>query len=226
MYNFLKYSLVFLLVSSFFSCRKTIREKVAINYSYYPINIGHEITYLVDSIVYDDFTNTIKNFKYKIREVNVSSFAENAVRAEVFIAPNVSDSFQIKNAVALQLENNQLIRLDNNLKTIPLTFPISVNRKWNVNAQNNLAVKEAIINSKSLIKNFNNLTLDSICEVQYENDSNLIARNTELYYYAPGIGLVGKEIIHIESQNIIPQLTISNRATSGYKVIYTIEKFK
>lgn len=195
-------------------------------YNYQRIDVGYTATYAVDSTVYDDFTKTTINYRYYIKLNNQSIYTTVdtfvITQQQVYKSNYANDSFTVINVRGSQYRNNKTIELNNNVKTIVLNYPLIKAKVWNTNAENNLPIKNATIRATNNSYTYNTISYGNVCEITYENDSNLITKNVELYQYAPNVGLVHKQITHVQSQTIKPNVPVSLRATSGYSVIYNL----
>ena len=68
---FIAVSMCFFIVES---CNEVTVSPLNLYDSYYPISIGEERIYTVDSIAFDNFNNRIDTFYYRQREVIVDTF--------------------------------------------------------------------------------------------------------------------------------------------------------
>ena len=60
-------------------------SKEFIGYQYLPLELGQENTYQVDSIKYDDFTNTIDTIQFQRREVVDGTFVDGEGRLNYIV---------------------------------------------------------------------------------------------------------------------------------------------
>ena len=61
------------------SCKdETVLEPEAQFNNYFPAVKGNYIVYDCDSVVYDDFTNTVDTLKFKIKEYYETEFTDNS----------------------------------------------------------------------------------------------------------------------------------------------------
>lgn len=176
--------------------------------------------YTVDSIVYDDFTNTIDTFKYKIRIVIDSVWQPNPNRiVHLAYAYRVLPNNGLAAFKTIQYELNplNLLTTDNNQTLVSLAFPIIRNKTWWGNA--NSAQTEARQFRYTLVQEtvrINNKFYFDVARVRQLDEQNFIFRNFAEELYGPKIGLLRQELIDIETQN--------NRR-SGYHYIAQIDTF-
>ncbi len=195
-------------------------------YNYQRNDVGYIATYAVDSTVYDDFTKTTIKYRYYIKLYNQSTYTTVdtfAITQQLVYKSNyANDSFMFISVRGSQYRNNKTIELNNNVKRILLNYPLIKNKVWNINAENNLVLKNVTVTAIDNSYTYNNTSYADVREITYENDSNLITKNVELYQYAPSVGLVHRQVTHLQSQTIKPNISISLRATSGYSVSYNL----
>jgi hypothetical protein len=217
-----------LLVASNVACSKKNKLPIPLlpTYNYQRTDVGYTAVYKVDSTVYDNFTQTKTHYTYYIKTINDSIYTTvdtfKIARQLLYKSSVGLDSFNYMAVQGLQYRAGKTIELKNNVKCIILNYPLTLNKTWNINAENNKDSKNSTITS--IVKTFNYATnyITNVVEITYENDSNLIAKNVEQYLYAENIGMVKKEITHLQSQNIKPNIPVSMRATNGYTVTYTL----
>ena len=228
-YNTIKYLLllVSVIVVGMVACKKKTNENIVIPINNYQrTDVGFSAVYAVDSTVYDNFAKTIVGYRYFIKVLNESVYITTdtfpITRQLVYKSNSATDSFIVIQVQGLQYRNNFTIQLLNNKKQVVLNYPIVLNKVWNVNAENNLSPQNITLTATNITYNYNAVNYVNVCNVTYQNDSNLITKNVEKYAYAPSIGLVYKQITHLQSQTIKPNIPISLRATEGYSVVYNL----
>jgi hypothetical protein len=208
------------------SCKKD--EPVSSNdlgYSYFPTEIKRYIIYDVDSIVHDDFTNTIDTFKYQLKEYIDISFTDNAGRNTLRIersvkyynpsVPYSSIPWTLKNVWYANRTNTTAERVEENQRYVKLIFPVVNKKSWNGNASNTLGEKEYVYTEVNVPKTIGPISSDSTLSVTQQNSENLIEKKYYVEVYAKNIGMVSKEIIDVQSNTIIPGVPIMERITSG-----------
>ncbi|MEQ1732839.1 MAG: hypothetical protein ABL940_04155 [Bacteroidia bacterium] len=219
--------LVSVVAMSVVACKKTAKENIVtpVN-NYQRTDVGFNTVYAVDSTVYDNFTKTTVRYKYYIKVLNESVYTTTdtfpITRQLVYKSNYATDSFTVIQVQGLQYRNNFTIQLLNNQKQIVLNYPLVLNKVWNVNAENNSTPQNATLTAINTTYNYNAVSYGNVCTVTYQNDSNLITKNVAQYTYAPAIGLVYKQVTHLQSQTIKPNVPISLRATEGYSVVYNL----
>lgn len=202
----LHFSFALILVLFFFSCTKdTVEEAVDLKKSYFPIEKGLVIEYLVDSIVWNDFSLPVKvdSFKYVVRYKIDTFYYDNTSKITYrYIKSVLHDSlgWQIVHVGSVQSNDAGVEITENNLKLLKLTWPIRSGRSWNINVYNGQAKKEALLTDVDSKKSINNLNFDSCAVVLLEDETTLISINFEQEIYSKNIGLLMKEVTHLETK--------------------------
>lgn len=180
------------------ACRSEIEAPKEYGAALYPQNIGTEVVYQVDSIVYDDFLlrpdNKPDTFTYQLREVLESKFTDNSGKQanRVVIYKRLNDSFNWEpyQVVSTSMNLEGLQRLENNFRYIKLAFPVAENKTWNgnaLNAKNQTMYKYISAYKTGIVGKF---IIDSLVTVQQEDDSNFVEKRYAKEIYAPQIGLI------------------------------------
>jgi len=113
-------------------------------YDYYPLQIGSERTYFVDSIVYDDNgpTQAIDTFKYLFKEVVVDTFIDDAGALSFTISkyfkplPDSITNWQFAGNNFAQQTNLTAQKIADNVREVKLIFPLRELNSWNGNLYN------------------------------------------------------------------------------------------
>lgn len=199
--NLLLILLIFFAVQ--YSCKKdSTLPPVDMGYDYFPTTQGKWIIYQVDSIHYNDFTNTSDTFHFQIKEFIESKFLDgNSRQSERIERSSRIDNSQpwtLSNVWFSTLTNSRAERNEENIKYIKLTFPITVSSNWDANAFNTLEKQEC--RYKDLYKTFfvDSLRFDSTITVQKDDFLTFIGRDFEKEVYAKHIGMIYREAIHVE----------------------------
>lgn len=170
-------------------------------YNYYPTVVGSYITYQCDSIVYDDFNNTIDTFRFQIKEVYESEFTDNAgrraIRIERFKKTDTTSWF-LKDVWFTAADSDQAEKIEEDVRFIKLVFPVKAGKIWNSNALNSQG--ESLTEYINVHQPYSttSLNFDSTLTTINTEPANLVEefRNTEVY--ATGIGLVYKNLVDVK----------------------------
>jgi len=180
-----------------FSCKKDIEDPVDVGYGYFPVNVGHWATYQVDSTYYDDFTDSVRVYHYKIREQVESTFMDNQNRETQRIEryKQISDttSWYINNVWAMNLTASTAEKVEENQRYIKLIFPVKKGKTWDGNAYNILGEQEYEFGSVGKAYTVNGITFDSTVTVIQKIESNIIHADYQIEVFAKHVGLIYKK---------------------------------
>jgi len=191
---FMKWIMI-LAITSFVSCKKDAKnETYDLGYDYFPIDSGWVRTYSVDSISYNDNTQSIDTFHFILKEINSGIIQGHTLSGHLeilrLVQPDSSLFFVPRNSCyVLQTENN-LQRVDENIRTVKLIFPIGNIKTWDGNLLNGNGKKTFQLQSNST--NFNNGdTLFANCATVIEAQASNVIENILIKsVYCKGLGLV------------------------------------
>jgi len=189
--------LVLLFLAIFFqSCKKDEEETPISLYTgqnYYPDETGIERTYLVDSIAWDEFTNTIDTFRYYYREVIESHYTDNAgrktQRIERFLFDSTAGTWVIWRVMAANVTSGTVELLDDNIRYLRLVLPPSLNTSWNGNVYNTFDPLSYKITAVHEPETTPFLQFDSTLTVVQQDDFTLIYDRYAEERYAANYGL-------------------------------------
>ncbi len=242
---------VFLLIgiSLLPSCKPETEEiEVDFGYDYFPLEVGKFIEYDVDSIIYDNVNNAIvvDSISFAMREEIVDTLIDNegnlAYIVERFEKITTESPWVSKDIWVAQSVDNQGHRVEENLRFIKLTFPVSIETTpWDGNTfidpNTTISVAgESIVIFKNWLYEYsevdafrviNNFQFDSTLTVVQANEENLIELRYSSETYAKGVGLVYKEMKILDTQCITPCTndTWEEKAEKGFIVRQTVRDF-
>lgn len=218
----MKYLLLFIMLSILWACEKHNTELVDVDYGYeyFPLDIGANWTYAVDSLVFDpglSGTDTSRSQSF-LREVIVDTLLSNTgtiqYRVEQSWRATDTADWQILKVLTLEREEQRALRTEDNLKFIKLTFPLKEGNSWDGNAFLDAQIKIAIAGEQlEFFKNWSyqvlsfeeliqlgSLSFADVVSVQNADDENLIERRYAFEQYARGIGLVYRALTVLDTQ--------------------------
>lgn len=129
-----------LFLVSFFSCKKESDDKYAndVSAGYFPLEVGHYITYSVDSLIWNDFNCTVDTNTYQVRYTVADTFFDNASRLSYRIETSIRTAdtlpWQPGNVVYATRTATGLEYVESNLRFIKLTYPIVEGQTWDGNS--------------------------------------------------------------------------------------------
>lgn len=211
----------FLVVSTVTSCKKEKEPPVDFKYEYFPVRVGQYSIYEVDSTVYDNFSDSIYNYIYQIKEIYESEYYDNQNRLTYRIVryyrKTASDDWQVQHVWAVNRTNLTAERVENNIRTVNLRFPVKNGLMWNANVYNSNGEQNFEISNLDIPYLLGSQTYDTtLTLVQQADTGNLISYKYKFEIYAKNVGLVYKEINDVEDQkNITPNIAVQYRIDSG-----------
>ncbi len=188
---------------------------------YYPLEVGNYIVYEVDSIIYNPtgikVVDTTKTF---FREEIVDTLQDNEgntlFKIEKFEKKDWNSEWAVSKVLSASVIDNQAFRTEDNLKFMPLVFPLRENKSWNGNVffdplQTVVIAGETLEMFKDWSshrmrdigepESIGNLNFDEVLTVNASNStSNKIEFRSWQEKYAKGIGLVYKEVWVLDTQ--------------------------
>lgn len=197
------YLILIALISFMSACKKdSVIPPDPFYYEYFPTKVGSFITYNCDSIVYDDFNNTVDTFRFQIKELYQSEFTDNsgrrAIRIERYKKWSDTTSWFLKDVWYTVTDNNQAEKIEEDVRYIKLVFPVKAGKTWNSNALNSMDARETEYMDVHKSYSIGALSFDSTLTTENTEPENLVDeyRNTEIY--AKGVGLIYKKLVDVE----------------------------
>lgn len=203
------------------ACKKeTDTSEYDYGYNYLPDDSGTYVIYKVDSVVYNDFDNTVRYSTIYLKEKIGEQFKDNLGRTAKKILRYYSDTlttrwelfnvdYIIKTALVAE-------RVEDNLRYIKLVFPNEVNKKWLGNKlitvpppyiidTSNYFLNDWKYTIKNRDKYFDNgvKIYDSTLLVSQIQDSSAITKTYSVERYARNVGLVYKEFWLLTTQDSV-----------------------
>ncbi len=219
------FSITFLL---FISCHKNSQYPINYGYEYFPTTLGHFIIYDVDSISYNDFTDSIDTFHYQVKEILTENFNDISGRAsqriEKHVRLNDTSSWEISQVGYQTLTTYVAEKYEDNLRYIKLSFPVKNNLSWKGNTYINyndpdcnwLASDwEYKLTSVNELLNINGNHFDLTAKVIVETGNNIICQQYYEEIYAKNVGMIYRKVRRV---------TV-NPDPSGYSLEYKVKSY-
>lgn len=204
-------------------CKEEQADPAEMYYGYFPDQVGHFVIYVVDSVVYDDFTGQVLEFQYEVKELIESRLneweGEESFRLERYVRPDAESSWEIKDIWQAKVLPDRAEKTEENITYIKLVFPPGLGRKWNGNAFNTLGEQEYRITEAHkpyLISP--TLSFDSTITVLQNDFFTLISEDFQEEKYAKNIGMVFKRFRQVEKE-------VDGTITRGVDYTYQIKAF-
>jgi hypothetical protein len=190
--------LLFIFVLALFavSCSKDDETTPASYYTgqnYFPDDTGIVRIYVVDSVAYDEFTNTVDTFRYYFREVIESHFLDNSgrktQRIERYLYDSTAGNWIIWKVVSANLTATTAEVTEDNYRYLRLIFPPALNANWNGNVHNTLDAQTYKITAVHQPETTAWFQLDSTLTVVEADDFTLIRDRYAEERYSSGKGM-------------------------------------
>ncbi|HOY39572.1 MAG: hypothetical protein KBB11_09595 [Bacteroidales bacterium] len=225
---------VFILISfSLFaaSCDNTPEAEPAGLYGlqYFPLDTSKFILYDVVEITIDKPVNVYDTLHYQLMERYSEPYTDNsgnlAYKMERWVRDDDLSNFTLSDVWVAQVSDQSAQTVEENVRFVKIRFPARPNRSWNGNVFNIYESQEYYITNIDKAAEINGFSFDSTLTVVQQLDSSLIHKNDCIEIYAKNIGLVFKQKININSQEVIPNVDIDDRITTGTKYYQKIIGF-
>ena len=207
-----------------------------IGIDYFPLEVGKELVYQVDSVIYDTtgqgtlIDTTSSYLLERIVEKFQNSIGQNVFRIERYFKKNLSDPWQIQKIWSAELDSLRAIRTEDNFRFIKLVFPLVENSFWDGNqfidkSTNVVVAGETVeifkdweyevirVDENEQIGTF---AFNEVATISQADSENLIELRYSREKYAKGIGLVYKEMRILDTQNITESLPWEEKAQKGF----------
>lgn len=206
---------LFSLVIFISSCNEDELYPVDFKYDYFPLQVGSWIEYQVDSITYDNNFDppAVDTASYILKELIESDFIDaggnTAYRIERYRKENDSADYVLMNVIYQSMFDNKANRVEGNLHYTKLIFPLIEGEVWNGNARIDatgenayLAGWEYEVTAIDVPMTYGLLNFDSTATILQNDDENLIEKIYSEETYSIGVGMIHKETLHLQKQNV------------------------
>ncbi len=218
------------------SCKKESSFPIELKYEYFPTDSAHWVIYDVDSIFFDDFFIPIRidSSHYQIMEVIESEFLDNqgrpTQRIERYRRLDDTQPWHIQQVWFSNRTSTTAEKVEDNLRFIKMVFPMKEGATWNGNVYININDElEYLEDWEYEITNLDEpgshgpFSFDSTVTINHIDDENLIEKKLSREVYAKHVGLVSKELLFLEKQNVMAGW---DEPESGYIVRMTVSDYK
>ncbi|MBO6515480.1 MAG: hypothetical protein JJ975_02920 [Bacteroidia bacterium] len=183
-------------------CRE-VEQPQPIGKDYFPIAVGNEWVYSIDSIFYDGFNEKRDSFRYYRREVVTEVFesdgGEQRFSADVFFKTDSTD-WKYKSTFTLYKNDYRGVRITNNNQIMHLLFPVKNKVSWDANQLNAMREDRFRYLSSELHRTSLADSFPAAIFVEHEYDSTVIDADIRWELYAENTGLVEKKTLSTTTQ--------------------------
>lgn len=215
-------------------------------YEYFPMEIGSEWIYQLDSIIFDPAVggivrDTISNqLKEVVRDTFTDLTGEQNYIIDRYLRKNEASPWVINSVWHTALLDNQAQRVENNLRFVKLIFPPKEGATWDGNKYFNPNTKFSVagesleiyknwsyyIQSSGGAENIHGNNFDRVVTIIQSDDENAIEKRYSVEKYAFGVGLIFKEMVILDTQNISDILAWEDKAEKGFILRQSIVSYK
>lgn len=204
----MRFSLPILILALLFvSCRKERKDTAPdFGYDYYPGTVGSYIEYDVDSISYIQLPqeDTLV-FKFRIKEKIDCVITDNQGRPTLHITrfkknydplvPYSQQNWIIKDVWAANISKSTVEVVEENVRYVKLSFPVTLNKSWNGNAQNTIGRWDYKYTAVDENATYGILFFPKTLTVTQKFYPTQIGYQKYVEQYAKNVGLIYREVI-------------------------------
>ncbi len=188
---------------------------------YFPLAIGHTVDYQVDSVVYFEASGVgiVRDSSTTfVRETVADTLRDNTgnlqYKIERYERKSAAEPWTIAAIWSAEINNEQAVRTEENLRFLRLVFPMDRRSEWNGNLW--LDPFRTLVVAGQNIKPFTNwnyevdsigitrtvgdFTFDDVVVVTEVDETNIIEKRLSRSIYAKNVGLVYREQFIADSQ--------------------------
>mgnify|MGYP001577640639 CR=1 FL=1 len=197
-----------------------------LGYNYFPADIGVWVVYDVDSIVYNDFTDSVETYNYQIKEIVESAFIDGegreTRRLERYIRLTDTLPWSINDVWFANRTASRAEKVEENVRFIKLIFPVKNGALWNGNAANTLGNRDYQYVETNVSMAVGGILFDSVLTVLQRDEDLGIVKDYFLEKYAKNAGMVYKVAIHLEQDVVDPSWKDPQK---GYDLKMTVKSY-
>lgn len=195
------------------NCKKTEYEPVTtdIGQTYFPINVGQNNIFSIDSVKYNAISNTKDSVRKYIKEVISSvefdSSGDSTYKVELYSTMDTSKEW-VYSSYYFFSKNKYHVNFTNGggFITTDLIFPVTKGVSWNINSYNLNEPQSATYSF--VTKPWMEYT--DCVQVFLKEDVNIVEESIDKRIYSKGKGLVYR---------ILSEVKINSEKKNGYKII-------
>lgn len=205
------------------SCKDEDPQTLVVNLDleYFPIEMGYSWTYQVDSTFYDGFTQTSREFAFKVRNTVFDTTNDLSGRRSYILLRerDTGSGWMADRQFTVVKTTRQVEVIDQDIRTMKLVFPVRDYQRWDGNfmsTEPQEKFKYQNIDEVKIILDTINAKTALVLEKEYFNVIETFSRTST---YAREIGLIKYNDINIERKNS------SGQFVQGSVVLYTLLEY-
>ncbi|PLX07557.1 MAG: hypothetical protein C0596_11585 [Marinilabiliales bacterium] len=186
---------------------------------YFPLQTGNTLIYKITDIYIDKPSNVYDTSIYYIKEVVDIQLLDNendtAYRIERYSRNNNDENWIIHSVWSSKVTENTAEKVEENYRLIKIRFPLKEDYSWNGNLYNELEDQTFTVTSFNIPYTTGEFAFDSCLFIYQDSSESLIHKDISYEVYAIHTGLVYKEETYINSQEVIFEVPVEERITTG-----------
>ncbi len=209
------------IIFAFFSCTDENQNNpiVFTGRDYFPLETGHALIYKVTQITIDKPSNYYDTTIYYLKEIVdiplIDNEGDTAYRIERYTRTNENGNWLIHSVWEAKVTDNTAEKVEENLRFVKIRFPVREESTWNGNIFNENESQDYWISSANKFHQIGDYAFDSCLTVMQDSSSSLIHKNLACEIYAIHTGLIYKEQTYLNSQEVIYEVPVEQRVTTG-----------
>lgn len=219
----LKWFVYILLIFTIFlySCENENNNNISVftGREYFPLKTGNALIYKVTEINIDKPSEIYDTTIYYLKEIIDIPLLDNendtAFRIERYTRVSLNDNWIIHSVWSSKITENTAEKVEENNRLVKIRFPVKAGYSWNGNIFNEYESQEYRISAVNSFYQTDNFMFDSCLTIVHDSSSSLIHKDLAFEVYAYRIGLIYKEMTYINSQEVIFEVPVEERVTTG-----------
>ncbi len=188
---------------------------------YFPLNSGREYIYQVDSIIFDEFNQSVDTITSRLRIRYINTFIDSSKTSSLRVEYDNPDKGynDPKNrwVSVIKLTQNSIVNYSDTFRTIKMSFPVRNGKKWDANTFNNLPAQIYSYKNVGIPFEILNFKFSETATIQqYELYTPLTEINS-YEVYAKNVGMIYSVNTYIQR---------FDGKVSGKKIITTLREYR
>jgi hypothetical protein len=191
-------------------------------FTYVRTTPGDYVIYEVDSIVYNDFNGDTTHYRYQLKELIESVYADNegrpAQRLERYIryyndtVPYSNLPWTLARVWSAQRTATTYERVEENVRYVRLNLPLRSGNSWDGNSFNTLGSWTYKCTAANEPYSLNSLNFDSTALIIQKADTNRLYYKLYTERYARHTGLIEKQVVDVFDTALAPTSVLTRIA--------------
>lgn len=234
--------LIFSTVVFFSSCgeeSKTL-DRELFGFEYFPLEVGKFWVYRFDETLVRNqggmLDQSVRFVKEEISDMFVDAVGDTVYTLQISQSETLDGNFQVTDVWTSKLDENVVQRVEENLRFVKLIFPFNVGTTWEGNLFDELTFVNVAEESVWVYKDWGDYEVvakgislqvegenyEEVASVEQADFTSEIERRYAIEHYAPGVGLIKKEMVILDTQCTCPGETWIEKAEAGFTLTQTL----